>query len=200
MSWTLKLAQKKSRGGRWAGPSSWPRRNQEEGGELDPSWPRRNQEEGGELGPSWPRRNQEEGGELDPSWPRRNQEEGGELDPQVGPEEIKSRVESWTSFCISCYLAAVLWTLSLWLLCKAVEIAIVWYTSLLAMQWQGDTALTLLWLFWRWSRASSVFRVGARGRAFTLSPHVPIPNHHITYQIKVQRLFSCFPASLCFGL
>ena len=60
--------------------------------------------------------------------------------------------------------------------------------------------VTLLWLFWQWSMASSVFQVGACGRAFTLSPHVPIPNHHITYQIKVQRLFSCFPASLCFGL
>ena len=85
---------------------------------------------------------------LDSIWQRResrrDQEEGGELDPQVGPEEIKSRVESWTSFCISCYSAAVLQTLSLRLLHKAVETAVAWYTSLLATQWQGDTALVVL--------------------------------------------------------
>ena len=42
-----------------------------------------------------------------------------------------------------------------------------------AAQWRGDTALTLP-LFWRRSTVSLVFWVGARGRAFTLSPpHFP---------------------------
>ena len=50
----------------------------------------------------------------------------------------------------------------------AVEAAIL-RSTLVAAQWRGDTALTLP-LFWRRSTASSVFRVGARGRAFTLSP------------------------------
>ena len=40
--------------------------------------------------------------------------------------------------------------------------------TLVAAQWRGDTAIKLP-LFWRRSTASSVFRVGARGRAFTLS-------------------------------
>ena len=50
----------------------------------------------------------------------------------------------------------------------AVEAAIL-RSTLVAAQWRGDTTLTLP-LFWRRSTASSVFRVGARGRAFTLSP------------------------------
>ena len=45
---------------------------------------------------------------------------------------------------------------------------------LVAAQWRGDTALTLPF-FWRRSTASSVFRVGARGRAFTPSPPLPPP-------------------------
>ena len=44
-----------------------------------------------------------------------------------------------------------------------VETAIA-YSALVAAQWRGNTALTLP-LFWR---RSSVFWVGARGRAFTL--------------------------------
>ena len=49
--------------------------------------------------------------------------------------------------------------------------------TLLAMQWPEDTALSFL-LFWRRSTASSVFRVGARGRAFVLSspPGLPSPS------------------------
>ena len=64
--------------------------------------------------------------------------------------------------------AAVLRTLSLWPLRTAVETAIVEYTS------EVPTALTQL-LFWRRSTASSVFRVGARCRAFTPSPPLPRP-------------------------
>ena len=48
-------------------------------------------------------------------------------------------------------------------------------STLVAAQWQGDAALTF-WSFWQRSMASSVVWVGARGHAFTLSPHVPIPN------------------------
>ena len=47
-------------------------------------------------------------------------------------------------------------------------------SALVVAQWRGDTALTLP-LFWRRSTASSVFRVGARGRAFTLSSPPPPP-------------------------
>ena len=53
---------------------------------------------------------------------------------------------------------AVLWTLSLWLLRTAVETV------------HAIVREHLRPLFWRRSTASSVFRVGARGRAFTLSP------------------------------
>ena len=58
------------------------------------------------------------------------------------------------------------------LLCPstAVETAIAQYTSCCAMA-RGHRPLPL---FWRRSTASSVFRVGARGRAFTLSPPSPL--------------------------
>ena len=46
-------------------------------------------------------------------------------------------------------------------------------STLVAAQWRGFTALTIL-SFWRRSTASSVFRVGARGRPFTLSPLSPL--------------------------
>ena len=46
--------------------------------------------------------------------------------------------------------------------------------TLVATQWRGDTSLTFL-LSWRRSTVSSVFRVGARGRAFTLPPPPPPP-------------------------
>ena len=52
-------------------------------------------------------------------------------------------------------------------------------STLVAAQWRGNTVLILtLPLFWRRSTASSassVFQVGARGRAFNLSP--PPPPH-----------------------
>ena len=47
-------------------------------------------------------------------------------------------------------------------------------STLVAAQWRGDTALTLP-LFWRRSTASSVSRVGTRGRPFSLSPPSPPP-------------------------
>ena len=95
-----------------------------------------------------------------------------ELDPQVSPEEIMSRkveqgCESWT------FLLQVV--TQQWCNghcpCDSAQARLLkqqLYTTLVAAQWPGDTALTLP-LFWRWSTASSVFLVGARGRAFTLS-------------------------------
>ena len=55
------------------------------------------------------------------------------------------------------------------LFCTAVETAIAWYTICYAMA-RGHCLLLTLLLFWRRSTASSVFRVGARGRAVTLLP------------------------------
>ena len=101
------------------------------------------------------------------------------LDPVVSPEEIMSReVElgcgSWTSVLLHvftqqrcnghcpCYSA----------LAQQVKQHLL--STLVAAQWPGDTALTLP-LFWRRSTASSVFRVGARARAITLSSPPPLP-------------------------
>ena len=99
------------------------------------------------------------------------------LDPQVSPEEIMSRevglgCGSWTSFASVvtqqlCYGHCPCD-------CSAQQLKEQLRSALTATQWGGDTALTL-WLFWRRSTASSVFRVGARGRAFTLSPPYPPP-------------------------
>ena len=97
------------------------------------------------------------------------------LDPQVSPEEIKSREvelgsESWASF------ASVVTRQQCYGHCpcdrSAQQLKQQLYSTLVATQWRGDTALTF-WLFWRWSTASSVFRVGARGRTVTLSPPPP---------------------------
>ena len=110
------------------------------------------------------------------------------LDPQVCPEEIMSRevglgCESLTSF------ASVVAQQQCYGHCpcdsSAQQLKEQLRSTLAATQWRGYTALTF-WLFWRRSTASSVFRVGARGRAFTLSfrplppppppPRVPVPN------------------------
>ena len=97
------------------------------------------------------------------------------LDPQVSPEEIKRREvelgsESWASF------ASVLTRQQCYGHCpcdrSAQQLKQQLRSTLVATQWRGDTALTF-WLFWRWSTASSVFRVGARGRTVTLSPPPP---------------------------
>ena len=77
---------------------SEPRRDQEEGGELDP------QQSPGEIKrreESWTLNRAQErsrgGRRAGPSTEsRRDQEEGGELDPQQSPGEIKRREESWT--------------------------------------------------------------------------------------------------------
>ena len=95
------------------------------------------------------------------------------LELVVSPEEIMSRevelgCERWTFFCFKLLLNS-----------GATDILRQQLRgTLVAAQWRGDTALTLP-LFWRRSTASSVFRVGARGLAFSLSPPsptVPIPN------------------------
>ena len=49
------------------------------------------------------------------------------------------------------------------------------HSTLVAMQWWVATALTFF-LFWQWSTASLVFRVGVHGQTFTLSPHPPHPH------------------------
>ena len=94
------------------------------------------------------------------------------LDPRVSPEEIVSREvelgsESWTSFASvvthqQCYGHCP---------CDCSTQQLKQRSTLAATQWRRHTALTLL-LFRRRSAASSVFRVGARGRAFTLAPDV----------------------------
>ena len=96
------------------------------------------------------------------------------LDPQVSPEEIMSREvelgsESWTSFASSCYSTAVQRPCDS---AQTQQLKQQLRSTLVAAQWRGNTALTLP-LFWRRSTASSVFRVGARGRTFTLSPPPP---------------------------
>ena len=138
------------------------RRDQEEGGELD------SHEEARQFCGS--RRDQEEGGGAGPSRePRRDQEEGG-----------GAGLRKLDFFCFGCFSTAVLRTVSLWL-CSAQQLKqqLRGTCTLLAMQWREDTALSFL-LFWRRSTASSVFRVGARVRAFILSspprPPVPVPN------------------------
>ena len=94
------------------------------------------------------------------------------LDPRVSPEEIVSREvelgsESWTSF------ASVVSQRRSYghYLCDCSTQQLKQRSTLAATQWRRHTALTLL-LFRRRSAASSVFRVGARGRAFTLAPDV----------------------------
>ena len=83
-----------------------------------------------------------------------------QLNPQVSPEEIMSRevdlgCESWTSFSSGCSSTAVQWRLSL-SLCPERQLKQQLHSALVAAQWRGDTALTLL-LFWRRSTVSPVF-------------------------------------------
>ena len=128
------------------------------------------------------RRDQEEGGELDSNEEVRHFAGPGEikrrevvLDPRVSPEQIMSRemelgCESWTSFASvvthqQCYGHCP---------CDCSTQQLKQRSTVTATQWRRHTALTLL-LFWRRSTASSVFRVGARGRAFTLTPLPPPP-------------------------
>ena len=101
------------------------------------------------------------------------------MDPQVSPEEIKSREvelgsESWTSFasvftqqqCYGYFPCD----------CSAKHLKEQLRNTLVPTEWREATALTF-WLFWQRSTTSSVSRVGARRRAFTLSPPpVPVPN------------------------
>ena len=145
---------------------------------------RRDQEEGGGAGPSSYRvQTRSRGGRW--CWTLKLQGPGEikrrevVLDRVVSPEEIMSReVElgcgSWTSVLLHvftqqrcnghcpCYSAL------------AQQLKQQLRSTLVAAQWPGDTALTLP-LFWRRSTASSVFRVGARARAITLSSAPPPP-------------------------
>ena len=105
------------------------------------------------------------------------------LDPQQSPEEKKSRKvelgsEGWTSFAsvvlqqqCSGHCPCD---------CSAQQLKQQLRSTLFATQRRGNTALNFL-LFWRRSTTSSVFRIRARGRAFTHSPPppnppVPVPN------------------------
>ena len=99
------------------------------------------------------------------------------LDPQVSPGEIMSRElelgsESWTSF--ASVVPQQLCYGHCHYNCSAQQLKEQLRSALAATQWRGDTTLTFL-LLWRRYTASSVFRVGARGRAFTLSPLPPPP-------------------------
>ena len=82
------------------------------------------------------------------------------LDLQVSPEEIMCRevelgCESWTSFTSSCSSTVVQQTVSLWL-CPARQLKQQLCSALVAVQWWGDTALTLPLFWWR-STVSPVF-------------------------------------------
>ena len=115
------------------------------------------------------------------------------LDPQVSPEEIKSREvelgsESWTFFASVvpqqlCYGHCPCD-------CSAQQLKQQLRGILVAAQWRGDTAITF-WLFWRRSTSSSVFRVGARGRAFTLSPPFPLSTSLISHLASVDVKQKC---------
>ena len=101
------------------------------------------------------------------------------LDPQVSPEEIKRREWCWTLKLAQKRSRAGRWSwdqkvglLLLWLSQQQLRQQL--RSTLVATQWRGDTAVTF-WLFWWRSTASSVFRVGARGRAITIPPP-PTPN------------------------
>ena len=100
------------------------------------------------------------------------------LDPQVSPEEIMSReveldCESWT-LCASSFTQQRCNGLCPCDSALAQQLKQQLRSTLVAAQWRGDTALTLPF-FWRLSTASSVFRAGAHGRAFTLSTPPPRP-------------------------
>ena len=107
------------------------------------------------------------------------------LEPQMSPGEIKSSEvelgsESCTSFASvvsqrQCYGHCLCD-------CAAQQLRQDLRGTLVVAQWRGDTALTFL-LFW--STASSVFRVGARGRAFTLSPPSPLSQSLISNLVSV---------------
>ena len=62
--------------------------------------------------------------------------------------EVELGCESWTSFASGCSSTAVQRTLSLWL-CPAQQLKQQWRSALVAVQWQGDTSLTLPLFWWR---------------------------------------------------
>ena len=105
-----------------------------------------------------------------------------ELDPHVGPEEIMSGevelgCESWTYFALGCSSTAVQPTLALWL-CPARQLKQQLHSALVAVQYRGDTTLTLP-LFWRQSTVSLVFfgqYPQSSLHSLVLFPPVPIPN------------------------
>ena len=116
------------------------------------------------------------------------------LDPQVSPEEITSGevelgCESWTSFPSlvtqqQCYGHCPCD-------CSAQQLKQQLRSRLVAPPRRGDTALTLP-LLWRRSTASSVFRVGTRGRAFTLPPPPPPPvlGHLASVDVKCSPTYT----------
>ena len=131
------------------------------------------------------RRDQEEGGELDSHaevrlicGSRRDQDDGSGAGPSSSAQK-RSRAGRW-----SWAQKVGLRLLRLFLSSNATDIVFVTLlrtavetvlcSTLAAMQWRWGTALTFL-LFWRRSTASSVFRVGARGPAFTFFPFPSVP-------------------------
>ena len=105
-----------------------------------------------------------------------------ELDPQVSPEEIMSReggagLQKLGFFRFGLFLNSSA-TDIVPCDCLAQSLKQQLRGALVAVQWRGDTALTLP-LFWRRSTISPVFSGGIRGLAFTLSalfPLVPVRN------------------------
>ena len=134
-----------------------------------------------------------------------------ELDPQVSPEEIMSRevglgCESWTSFASGCSSTAMQWTLSLWL-CPAQQLKQQLRCALVAVPWQGDTALTLT-LLWQRSMVFLVFLGQYPQLSFhslaLFPPPVPVPNkqphfcgHKVKWSWSHADIFSGLVA-LCF--
>ena len=176
-----KSAQKRSRAGRWAGLSrrSQPRRDQEQGGELD-SHEEVSPEEIESREVSWTlmkklaQKRSRAGRWAGLSWrsqPRRDREQGGELDSheEVSLEEIKS-TPCWAWELVELGLRVGLLLLQLFpnggatdivfvtLFCIAAGTAIAWCGGRCAMP--DGHCLNIL-LFWMRSTAASVFRVGA---------------------------------------
>ena len=87
-----------------------------------------------------------------------------------------------TTSSVSC--VCIKWQLRL---CSAQQLKQQMHSTVAATQWRGDTALTF-WLFWRRSSASSVFRVGARRRAFALLPPPPRPPSPVPVANRPPRL------------
>ena len=107
---------------------------------------------------------------------------GGRWSWTLSPEELWTGRWSWA---VGCFSTAVQQTLSLWL-CPARRLKQQLRSALVAVQWRGDTALTLP-LFLRRSRVSPVFL----GKISVVKPPLfhPLPTHPVPN--KQPRLCGC---------